>query len=116
MSGCNQHYGDDGDDDGDDGDDDDGDDDDDIDDDDDLNDHHFIITLASWPPRILPPPLLPHWQLRTPEDIIFAFAIAIVFAIAGSVSLDGNTFPGTRSPLRDKLSFVLLSMLVSSWI
>ena len=48
--------------------------------------------------------------------IVFAiaFVFAIVFAIAGSVSLDGNTFPGTRSPLRDKLSFVLLSLLVSS--
>ena len=45
---------------------------------------------------------------------VYSSAIAIVFVIAGSVSLDGNTFPGTRSPLRDKLSFVLLSMLVSS--
>ena len=45
---------------------------------------------------------------------VFVFVFAIVFVIAGSVSLDGNTFPGTRSPLRDKLSFVLLSMLVSS--
>ena len=66
MSGCKHHDGDDGDDDDGDG---------------DLNDHHFIITLASWPPRILPPPLLPHWQLRTPEDIIFAFAFAIAIAI-----------------------------------